>query len=378
MRKTMWTVVWATLAAGGHGLAPAAAPAAPGLVDPSAAVKDEKKPILWYDAKLLTIEGKGWTETEDYYDRLPAKAKGLVPQPVWGLSKDSAGMCLRFVTDAPTISARWKVRSDRLAMPHMPATGVSGLDLYVRMGDRWIWAGAGRPVEQTTTATVLDSIPAGEHEYLLYLPLYNGTIALEIGIPADAKLINPAPRKQRPICVYGTSIVQGGCASRPGMAHVAILGRMLDVPTINLGFSGNGRMEPALAELVAELDAGVYVLDCVPNMSAEQVKERTIPFVLRLRELRPDTPIVMVEGVSHQNAVFIPEFRSGQNEKNAALRTAFEQLQAKGVKGLTYVPRAGLLGDDDEGTVDGTHPTDLGFYRFAEKLVPVLRKVYVK
>lgn len=358
-----------------HAQTPATRPAVAGKIDPAAAAKTADSPLLWYDARLLTLEGQGWTETEEYYDRLPAKAKDQVPKAVWGLSKDSAGLCARFLTDSNTIAVRWTVRSPKLEMPHMPATGVSGLDLYVRLEGKWHWAAAGRPQGQTTQATLLSNIPAGEHEYLLYLPLYNGTKSLEIGVADESTLVNPPPRKPKPICVYGTSIVQGGCASRPGMAHVAILGRMLDVPTINLGFSGNGKMELALADLLAELDASAYVLDCLPNMNTPMVTERAGPFVERLRQARPDTPIVLVETVAHVNAPFLPETRAGIAEENDALRQVYQSLQSKGVKGLTYVPRANLLGADDEGTVDGVHPTDLGFQRFAEALAPILRKL---
>jgi lysophospholipase L1-like esterase len=361
-----------------YGQTLATRPAAVGKVDPSAATKDDKSPLLWYNARLLTIEGKGWTDTEDFYDRLPASAKGKVPKAVWGLGKDSAGLCVRFTTDSATIGARWTVRSPKLEMPHMPATGVSGVDLYVRLDGKWHWTATGRPQAQTNEATLLERIPAGEHEYLLYLPLYNGTKSVEIGIMPGTAMVNPAPRKQKPICFYGTSIVQGGCASRPGMAHTNIIGRMLDLPTINLGFSGNGRMELELADVLAELDAAAYVLDCLPNMNAKMVSERAGRFVEKLRQARPETPIVLVETVSHLNAAFLPASRAGVTEENDALRRVFQDLQDKGVKGLIYVPRDNLLGSDGEGTVDGTHPTDLGFQRFAEGLEPPLRKATLR
>jgi len=347
-------------------------------VDPATATKDPKTSTLWYDARLLTLEGRGWTQTEHYYDRLPAKAKGVVTDAVWRLSKDTAGMCARFVTDADRISARWTVTSETLAMPHMPATGGSGLDLYVNDQGTWRWTGAGRPTRSPTNeCTLAEGIPPGRHEYALYLPLYNGVKSLEIGLPARAALAHPAPRPAahaKPICYYGTSIAQGGCASRPGMAHVAILGRMLDRPTINLGFSGAGKMEPAMANLLAELDVAAYVLDCLPNMTADMVKERVEPFVETLRQARPDTPIVLVENTMYENGRFLPKVRQTITEKNLALRAAWKRLAARGVAGLAYVPSDSLVGTDGEGTVDGAHLTDLGFLRFAQSLAPVLRK----
>src|SRR5262249_38655970 len=158
--------------------------------------------------------------------------------------------------------------------------------------------------------------------FLLYLPLYNGVKSLKIGVPRGAKIDKaPArPAHQKPIVVYGTSIVQGGCASRPGMVHTAILGRRFDWPVINLGFSGNGRMELEVAKLIAEIDAAAYVIDCLPNMGARGVAERTEPLVLALRKARPSTPIVLMEDRSVANADLLPGAARDTAAKRAALR----------------------------------------------------------
>lgn len=348
-------------------------------LDPQSAVKDAGNEILWYDASRLTIEGKGWTATESFYDRLPVKAKGVVTKGVWGLSKDSSGMAIRFVTDAGKIMARWTLTSENLAMNHMPATGVSGLDLYVKEQDVWHWIGVGRPTKTPTNeVTLVEGVPNGVHEYMLYLPLYNGVKTVELGIASKTFLaVAPArpPGQDKPVCVYGTSIVQGGCASRPGMAHVAILGRMLDRPTINLGFSGNGKMEPEMASLLAELDVAVYVLDCLPNMTADMVAERVVPFVQCLSKARPGIPIILVENVIYQNGYVLPRQREAYADKNLQLRQACQRLQSQGTRDLHYVTCEQLLGVDGEATVDGCHPTDLGFWRFAAALRPEVRKV---
>ncbi len=347
-------------------------------LDPNFAAKDASGEWLWYDAAGLTVEGKGWTDTDRFYDRLPARAKETVPPAVWSLSRHSAGMVVRFVTDSMKIAARWTVLSGDLAMPHMPATGVSGLDLYVKDSGVWRWIGNGRPQGQSTRATLADGIPEGSREYMIYLPLYNGTESLEIGVVPAAVLAKATARpagNDKPIFFYGTSITHGGCASRPGTAYPAILGRMLDRPVINLGFSGNGRMEAALGVLLAEVDTAVYVLDCLPNLKPEEVAERVEPFVIALRAARPDTPIVLMENIAYQAGTFLPAPRAAYTDKNSVLRAAYERLLAAGVPGLTYVPGEGLLGTDGEATVDGTHPTDLGFMRMAEALAPVLRKI---
>lgn len=147
---------------------------------------------------------------------------------------------------------------------------------------------------------------------------------------------------------------------------------MLRFPQINLGFSGNGRMEPELADLLAELDPSIYVLDCLPNLDAAEVRERIEPFVRKLRAARPRTPIVLVEDRSYADAFLVASKRERNDTSRLALKTAFENLKQSGVKDLHYLKGADLLGDDGEGTVDSSHPTDLGFMRQADAFARVL------
>jgi lysophospholipase L1-like esterase len=259
-------------------------------------------------------------------------------------------------------------------MPHMPATGVSGVDLYVNTGSSWHWLATGRPTNTTNSTALVASLPAQRREYLLHLPLYNGVSNVEIGITGGAS-IAALPREQKtakPIVFWGTSITQGGCASRPGMVHTAILGRRLDVPVINLGFSGNGKMEPEVAALIAEIDAAVYVMDCLPNCTADEVKERTAPLVAILRKARPATPIVLVEDRTYADAFLIQSRKDRNSSARAALKAEYEKLVAAGERNLHYLRGDTLLGADGEDTVDGSHPTDLGFVRQAEAMESIL------
>ena len=347
-------------------------------LDPNLATTGAQGDLLWYDVAWLSVEGMGWTETDGPYERLPRRAKGIVPGAVWDLARCSAGICAGFVTDATRISARWTLKNARLAMDHMPATGVSGLDLYTRVGRQWRWLGVGRPTEIPTNEVELTSgLPDGSREYRLYLPLYNGVTEVKLGIPKGATLA-PSPGRslpsQRPVVFYGTSIVQGGCAARPGMAYPAILGRSLAVPTINLGFSGNGRMEPEVGRLLAEIDAAAFVLDCLPNVEEPLVTERTGPLVRILRQSHPGTPIVLVENITYTNAYLVGSRQARCTTSNRAYRNVYERLRKAGVPQLWYVEGDRLLGDDGEGTVDGTHATDVGFLRIAQVLCPVLAR----
>jgi len=331
----------------------------------------------WRDVTEWGVEGRGWADQERkrWFDRFPAKAEGKVTKAVWNLSRHSAGMMVRFKTDATTIRAKWTLLSSRLGMPHMPPSGVSGLDLYARdVKGQWRWAAATKPNKQDMEATLLSGIAPGMREYALYLPLYNGIESLEIGVLKGAKFESLAPRKAKPLVFYGTSITHGACASRPGLAHPAILGRWLEIPVINIGFSGNGRMHKEVGDLMTELDAACYVIDCLPNMNATTVAERCVPLVKQLRKARPNTPIVLVEDRRFANSWILPAKSIFHDDNQAALQKAFKQLQAAGMKKLHYLQDDHLLGDDTEGTTDGSHPNDLGFLRQANAFEPVLRQ----
>lgn len=329
--------------------------------------------IQWRAADSLEVEGRGWPGAATPYDRLPDSAKGKVSSVAWQQSRESAGLCIRFTTDAAEVNVRWSLVSSSLAMPHMPATGCSGVDLYARSEKSgWRFIGNGRPGKQEGNTSKFE-FPDGSksgRECLLYLPLYNGTKSLEIGVKTGAHLELPPPRlesRRPPLVIYGTSITQGGCASRPGMAWTSILGRMLDRPVINLGFSSSGSMEPPVGEVLAELDPAAYVIDCTWNMgdSQEVYLTRSTKLVETLRKAHPLTPILFVG-----QSLIRPEAHPtdlSKRQENAVL-----SLQKAGVSGLTMIPGNDLIGDDGEGTVDGVHLNDLGMERQAKALFPVI------
>jgi hypothetical protein len=215
-------------------------------------------------------------------------------------------------------------------------------------------------------------------EYVAYLPLYNGLESLEIGVNTGAKFEKLAPRAEKPIVFYGTSITHGACASRPGMVHTAILGRHLECPVVNLGFSGNGKMDAAVGEFLAKIDAAIYVIDCLPNMGPAEVRQKCPALVKQLHAAHPETPIVLVEDRRNTNSWILPARDQFHTENHAALRESYDALKKEGVANLYYIPGDALLGDDAEGATDGSHPNDLGFMRQAAVFEPVLRPLLKK
>jgi len=350
-------------------------------LDPAMGVnKAAAENVEWHDVTKWGVEGRILPDQErkSWFDRLPASADGKVTPTVWALSRDSAGMMVRFKTDSTAIHVHYKVTKANLGMPHMPATGVSGVDLYARDKDgKWKWVQVTKPATQEIKAEIMKGLAPGEREYALYLPLYNGVEFLKVGVTKGNKLTGLEPRK-KPIVFYGTSITHGACASRPGMVHTGILGRKLDMPVVNLGFSGNGRMDKAVGEYLVQVDAACYVIDCLPNMQPAMVTEKCVPLVKQLRAAKPETPIVLVEDRRFTNDWITPAKHQFHTDNHAALKAAYDSLIKEGVKNLYYIPGDVLYGDDTEGATDASHASDLGFMRQAEIFEPVLRKALGK
>ncbi len=340
------------------------------------AVNEAATGLVWRDAASLTIEGKGWADTESPFQRLPAKAKALVRPEVWTLSRHSAGISIRFESDADAISVRW---SGGGAMDHMPATGVSGVDLYVLHEGEELYLATGRPESKSTCRELIKLPSAERRQFTLNLPLYNETSQLEIGIGKGFHLEPAKPRDAKPIAFYGTSIAQGGCASRPGNCHTSMVSRALKRPCVNLGFSGNGQMEPELFELLAELDPCVYVVDCIPNCPLERFSEEAIEGRVEtgLRKLfaaHPDTPVLLVDGPEYPRFILKDRyvFKTGPDK---AQRKAGTKLRREGFP--VHFMSWGSKPDRrlQEGTVDGVHPNDLGFHAMAQAFERKLRGI---
>jgi len=318
---------------------------------------------VFYDA-LPWMEGSGFAESPAY-GRLPRNMQETVRPPVWRLSMNSAGLAAHFRSNSREIHVRWELLND-FHMVHMAGTGIRGVGLYVREGKEWHHLATGKPY-QKSNSTLLARNPGGEmREYMLYCPLYDGLTELALGLEKEA-LISPVPREKKPLVFYGTSITQGGCVSRPGMAYPAIVGRSLDREAVNLGFSGNGRMDPEVMQAIASVDAACYVIDCLPNMSLDMLRERGEKEIRRLLEGRRGVPVLLIPNFMPENYRYDAEKRREILAENAELEAVYRRLNRE-YHHLYYLPAKKLRHVADEGTVDGIHLTDLGQLRLAEVL----------
>lgn len=331
---------------------------------------------------LQVVEGQAWSkEVKSFYDRLPARAEKTVRNEVWELSQNSAGLSLRFRSNANEIIVKYVV-SEELQFPHMPATGVSGVDLYAKNSDgKWLWCAGRFSFGDTIVYRYKGMLSKDEYEnpfdYTLYLPLYNSVKWLEINVP-DSSLFTPLPaRKEKPILVYGTSIAQGGCATRPGLAWTNILGRKLDRPVINLGFSGNGRLEKELIDLITEVDAKLYVLDCLPNLSPENIgelKKKIVESVKELKSKRPDIPVLLTDHDGYTDEEINPASKEETRILNTVQKQEFDSLATAGTKDI-YLLTKNEIGQNIETMVDGTHPNDIGMMRYANAYEKKIRAI---
>ena len=317
--------------------------------------------VKWIDGKYLPLEGKCYSDTDEFYDRLPKNVTTNVNEGVRSMKHHSTGLQFRFRTDSKKLTFKWIPRNRNLSMDHMPSTGMSGIDVY-RLGNdgKWWYVKTGRIRDAVAGGTLTIGWKPGE-ACLVNLPLYNGIKSFSLGIDKSAKVEGLGPRKSgvnKPVVFYGTSITHGGCASRPGLAFPSIVGRDLDVPIVNLGFSGSGVMEFEMSEHLVAIDASCYVLDCLWNMNEKMVKERYEPFIRNLRKKRPNVPIIMAE----QCDVYC----KGPCAKDQFIRTLYGKLVAEGWKNLVYLPKNDMYIGDHEGTVDGCHPNDWGMMSMAK------------
>ena len=334
----------------------------------------------WYDAATLPLYGKARQDTKELYERLPAEFEGRSRDAVWYLGRNSAGLYVRFSSNASAIWLRWSAKFGN-HMNHQTLTGTRGLDLYV-LTDKgeWRFMASGRPTldSKDCEQKVIGAMEPKWREYMLYLPLYDGLTKLEIGVDREAVVEAPKvdlPRCDKPIVMYGTSILQGGCANRPGMAHTSILSRRFNREVINLGFSGNALLDLEIAELMASVeDPAIYVFDYVPNAYDYLIREKGEQFFRIVRDAHPDVPILFLEDPYFGHYEYDAGIKAEVDKKNAAQWELFCKLKKQGEKNIWYLKSDDMVGHDNEAFVDGIHFTDLGMMRYADWLAPHIRK----
>lgn len=346
---------------------------------------EPEKPWQYIDAQQLRIINKGWDNTLRKYTRIPATLQDSVRKELWERAQCSSGIGVRFATNSTRIGIKYQLLWNTHLI-HMADTGLKGTDLYTFQGDSvWRHVNTNRPYladkeNKIVESTYVSNLDGGMHEYMVYFPLYDGVEEVWIKVDSGAVITPGRPelidRSKGKIIAYGTSILQGGCASRTGMASTNIMSRELNQEIVNIGISGEGKMDACMAREMAKIpDAAMYFLDPVPNCTEMMCDTLTYDFVNILRKAKPNVPIVIIEGPIYPYARQDSYFGKYLPKKNAALRRNYEKLKAENPRNLYYITSEGLDGPEDDGTVDGIHLTDLGFRHYANKVTPILRSI---
>lgn len=314
---------------------------------------------------------------ENTLSRLPLSLLPRMSDGVQNLSRHLAGGIVRFTTDSPGLGLAWRLMGAGV-MPHFTACGQSGMELYEESdsGFRHIRnflpgmnEGCGCRLNQSSYT----DLPGGLRSYALYLPLYNGLSELHIALAPGATLLpGREPKLSSPIVFYGSSITQGGCATRCGSCYTHILARRLDAAHINLGFAGNAKGETAMAEYIASLAMSAFVMDYDHNApDAEHLQKTHEPFFQTVRRAQPTLPVLLISKPDYDKNPPMAQ------KRRAVIRRTYENALAAGDRQVWLLDGETLFGQTDRDlcTVDGTHPNDLGFLRMADAIEPVLRQM---
>jgi len=339
---------------------------------------------VYTNADELPLYGKITQDTKERYERLPAYLEGQIKPGLWKLGRQSAGLYIRFNTNSTEIWCRWTSKFGT-HMAHQTLIGSRGVDLYALTDkNEWRFVAAAFPERKSNESTykIATCLDGKEREYLMYLPLYDSVTSLEIGIDSTAVMSLPKvdlPKTERPVVMYGTSILQGGCANRPGMASTSIIERRLNREVINLGFSGSAHLEPEIAEVLASAeDPSIFVFDYVPNASVKEIEERGEKFFRIVRDAHPDVPILFLEDPYFSKYEWMSNMREEVDTRNAAQRALFAKLKKQGEKKIWYLKSDDMVGHDNEAFVEGVHFTDLGMMRYADWITPQIKKRMLK
>lgn len=321
--------------------------------------------------------------------RFPEYLEDSIRPTLSDRAKCTSGKAIRFATNSTAVGVRYNLLTN-MHMMHMADTGIKGTSLYILDDDgTWQFVNCNRPVridsdirpreDSIQTKIYVDKLDGKMHEYMIYLPLYDGVRWLEIGVDSTATISQPmvnSPKQGKKFVFYGTSILQGGCASHPGMVATSILQREFDIECVNLGFSGEGKMDNCVARAMATIpDVAAFIIDPIPNCTKNMCDSLTYDFVNIIRKARPDVPIFMVEGQEYSYEKYSGFYSKYLPQKNYEFHKNYLKLKAENPKNLYYIDRKDLYGPNNDGSVDGIHLTDLGFFYYAKKLKPYLQAV---
>lgn len=331
----------------------------------------------YVDASTLTLIGRTCPMEGNPYYRVDTTRYHFDNAAIRRYCGYPAGVAVLFTTDSRSIEARWTT-TPRSYGWNMTPVMQRGMDLYIRRDGIWTMAGAARPgLEDQHSGTIVEHMDRQPRECMLYLPTWSELLTLEIGVDDDATVTPLASPYKHRVIVFGSSITHGASASRPGMAYPARMSRMTGIEFVNLGYSGNCKLQPEFARLLAETDADAFLFDAFSNPSPELIRERLEAFVAALVEAHPDKPLIFMQTHWHAAGNFNNEAAQFHRERIATADRMMRRL-AKQYDNVYFLDGEWYYGKDSEGTIDCDHGSDLGFDRMIRERLPHIRKILRK
>ena len=310
-----------------------------------------------------------WHENKPSLSRLPVRSKDKFREPVWDLAQCPAGGRIRFRTDSPIVGLNAKGPGTAV-MHHITAIGQSGFDIY---SDGFFMGSVSPDAEGNMHPAWRLGTKKKLREITIHMPLYKTVTINQIGVEEGSTIEEPKPfALKKPVVYYGTSITQGGCASTPGTTYQDFISRWLNLDFYNLGFSGNGKGEPELAEAINEIDCSAIVIDYWANVGRDM--EHNLPvFLGALRKVHKTTPILVVGPFYFCSE----DYESSVNPIQRKWSQDFvKKMRGEGDRNVYYVDGIKMLSKNEAfGLVDGAHCNSLGFYFCAKGLAPYLQRI---
>ncbi len=346
---------------------------------------------VWHDPKVapFSIHGVYYSAKDGKYLRIPTSVAKQASEGVLALYNHTAGGRVRFKTNSPYIAIK-SINSNYGVQPHLTMVATYGYSIYINgkyyqkiTPDLSNMKGNSPVVENDGIFRVTPyGLDKEVYDVEIFMPLYSGVNDFYIGLKENSKILPATPYKhEKPILFYGSSITQGGCASRPGNDYISHLSRKLDTDILNLGFSGSGKAEKAICEYMARLDPSIYVLDYDHNApNAEYLKETHYPLYETIRNAHKDTPIVFISKPDFHTCCYYVTNLQENVDRRQVIIDSYEKAKAQGDNNVYFIDGEKLFTDIDYDacTVDGCHPNDLGFYRMAQTIYPVLKDILEK
>ncbi len=341
--------------------------------------REENADIYSLPCAPFDLYGVYYDEDEKCFMRIPSKVAKTVSEGVSGQTYFTAGGRIRFATDSPTIEIRVTFPYI-LRMSHMTIYGQSGFALVEDAncgGEKVIYKGMFSPAwnEENGFNRVIEVGEGGLRYYTLHFPSYGAVTSLEIALKSGSKVASGKKyRDIKPILYYGSSITEGGCASRPDTIYQATIQKWNDIDFINLGFSGNAKGERTMAEYLSGIDCSLFVCDYDHNApNAEHLKKTHYPLYKTFREKHPDTPILFLSRPDYENNWG----NETSDDRIKVIKRTVARAKAEGDDKVYFLSGKTLFGKEDRSlcTVDKCHPTDLGFYRMAQAIYKKMQEI---